>query len=282
MSRRRNIAIGLGVLLGAALLALIIMAGITLHEVEEVETSVCPYQESLACWDGNACHAPLMKRICPIVEGNNQRTSLNPACAAANFVCENPAYADGTCCNQNDFCFLNDPNKTCQAGQCVSTDVTLCKGYCLTDDDCTTALIPLYPSITNAFTFCLNGACFTYVYTDSNVITPNDLLNLTTMGARNISACLESVCFVLNFGEGDILICQFAWKCSQLNGFSDQSRKKREIMEEAQQTRLLHNFTLPGGNGRYTRDQYRQANEALNAKLVQFVNSWRTTDQPVA
>jgi len=275
--------IAVTVLFGMGLIAIIIMQGVTLHEVEEVEDATCPYSESSGCWDGNACHAPLKKLICPIVEGTASR-SATTACTAANYVCENPVYPDGTCCNANDFCFLPDPNKTCQQGQCVSADPTLCKGYCLVDEDCTSSswAFPIYESAATT-TFCLNGACFAYVYA-FNAISPNDLLNRTTLAARNISACLETSCFISNVPDmGDVQICQFAWLCSQLNGFSDQTGgKKRAILDSARAQQddnetdvpILHNFTLPGG-GRYTRGQYNEANKAMNAKLLAFVNSWR-------
>jgi hypothetical protein len=280
MSTRRNLAIAAAILALLALIGIFTITGLTLHEVEEIEDSTCDYEESIACWDGNGCHASLRRRICR-EEGTAALTSTG-TCTSANYVCENPTYPDGTCCNQNDFCFLDDPNKTCQQGQCVSTDPTLCKGFCTVDADCTDSAFPfpIYPTASST-TFCLNGACFAYVYAFSPVISPNDLLNRTTLAARNISSCIESSCFVFDI-DGDIQVCQYAWTCSQLNGFSDQEifTKKRGLLGSAQP--LVHNFTLPGGGGRYSRGQYNEANAGLNARLTRFVDSIRATNAPTS
>lgn len=276
--RRRRWAIVLAVILGASLLALIIMEAIELYNLGRVQQAECPYQESLACWDGNACHAPFMKRVCPLEAPGSLSHGHTAACAAANYICENPVYPEGTCCNQNDFCFLDDPNKTCQSGECVSTDPTLCKGYCTIDDDCANSPwpIPLYEAADQTV-FCLNGACVYLVYART-IVEANDMLNETTQLFRNITACIESSCFVVNVDGEDLILCQYVWKCSRWYTFSDQTKKKRDSMDSG--TRILHNFTLPAGlSGRLNQEQYNHANEIMNTKLAEHLQSQRNATQ---
>jgi hypothetical protein len=183
-----------------------------------------------------------------------------------SFVCSNPPLPSGACCNRNDFCYLPDPTKYCFNGQCISNNQTLCRGFCEVDTDCTvnsSAPIPIYPTAEPSF-FCFHGACLGFVDSLSTVIVPTDLLNLTTQLAVNTSACLESSCTMFEGGEGAFTICQYAFRCSQLSGFSGGSVKRG--LEETL-TAPLFNFTLPGGNARYTRAQYLQLNAELNVLL---------------
>lgn len=287
---------------GALLLAVIIsfyfINGWTLHEVREVEEAICPVKEDLKCWTGNACIAPNMRQIC--TNGGDDGNPLIPdinttlGCANPNYVCENLPYPDGTCCNKNDFCYRDDPFKTCQQGVCTSSDPTLCRGFCESDDDCifSDTPFPIYDAA-DATVFCAGGACFAYVLSFNQVNGPSDLLNMTTLLQRNTSACLEMSCFQV-FEENDCSVfqvqyCQYAWACSRYNGLDFRKRDLAGALQSSGGVRgkslpyvtsegvtvdvpVLHNFTLPGG-GRYSRQIYQQANAALNYRLGQFMTS---------
>jgi hypothetical protein len=283
-------------LLAAAIIGLLFVTGWTLHEVEEVEDTTCPVSEHISCSTGNACIAPNRRRICPQSEdGPRQPPDVNTTlgCSNPNYVCENLPYPDGTCCNKNDFCYRDDPFKTCQQGVCTSSDPTLCRGFCESDDDCifSDTPFPIYDAA-DSTVFCAGGACFAYVQTLNPVNGPGDLLNMTTLLQRNTSACLEMSCFQM-FAEDSCTVfqfqyCQYAWACSRYNGLDVRKRDIAGAMAASQvrgktlpyvtsegvtvDVPVLHNFTLPGG-GRYSRQLYQQANAALNYRLGQFIAS---------
>jgi hypothetical protein len=266
----------------------------TAVQTNNIAITEVPYKESLDCWTGNACLAPLKTRLNPDLPGM-PAPAPGATCDTPDRVCVTPppVYPDGTCCNQNDFCYQADPNKICIRGQCVSGDPTLCRGFCEIDSDCTGSAtpFPIYPTA-EADAFCLNGACVALVSANPPVVSPNDLLNLSTMLAFNTSACLESSCFVFASGTGGTTtstqICQYSWACSQLNGFYNQTvvSRKRSVTARAQliehlemddgtvvNVTMYHNFSLPGGSARYSRDQYWANNIALNQRLGAFLDS---------
>ena len=277
---------------GFVIAALIVLLGINIANLvitDEVEQAVCEYKTSAKCWTGNACVAPLKKRICPIRPGDDSNNNLigNESCDSPDYVCDNTNfYPDGTCCNRHDFCYLDDPTKSCQQGVCVSQNATLCRGFCAVDTDCTvnaSAPFPFFPTVETDI-FCLNGACVAQAQAINPVQSPDDLLNLSTQDQRNISACLESFCFPVNISGPPAQICQYAWVCSQLTGYSDEVRKREFYQSGGDATGgggdndtitrappstnapIRHNYRLPGG-GRYSGDQYRQANQQLNNHL---------------
>lgn len=284
-------------LLGAlALVTLIGLAAAIFHEVHEQEerAETCLYSDSLSCWKGNACLASYKKLVCAASEeGGAAPPDINSTyqCANPKYICETSPLPDGTCCNDRDFCYRDDPYKVCQNGQCTSADDTLCRGFCEVDSDCTQSEtpFPFYPDAYSS-TFCTGSACFAYVYAYNPVMSPMDLLDLSTLANRNISACLESACFIFTQQTDCSLystqICQYAWTCSRYNGVIYRKRSISASIRNAGVGQLvmengtvvdvpiLHNFTLPGG-GRYSRAQYNQANAALNLKLAEFMRRIR-------
>jgi hypothetical protein len=249
-----------------------------------------------ACSDGNACNAPILTPICPQDEfrrdhdddhdrdrheqwgwrasdmrgGNwgrddNKRHHRKPPCDG--YVCELLPMPNGACCAKNDVCFGPSPNKTCFFGQCIAQNLSLCRGACQTDSDCinSTTPFPIYPTAEPDI-LCLRGSCLAVVTALSTVIVPTDLLNLTTAAAVAVAACLEMNCFITT-GEGNAYVCEYAWKCSQLLGFNDQS-KKRAIYDGNEQSQIIYaNFSLPW-KGQLTRAQYIEVNAELNSRVA--------------
>jgi hypothetical protein len=285
-----------------------LLANLT-HEAEEAENAICTRSQDLSCWRGNACQTMTMSPICP-----NQLDGRTPGGGSFNASngCSNPIYEcdtpkqlpDGACCNQNDFCYLDDPTKQCLSGQCISTNDALCRGVCEVDSDCidSDTPFPFYPTV-EADTFCAGGACFAYVFSPNTMSSPEDALNQTTLLARNVTACLEMACFIFTEQNDCALlsfqVCQYVWACSRYTGFFKRKRDIADTVMASQQggavgqyvmengtvitVPIIHNFTLPGG-ARYSRAHFNQANADLNWHLASFLQQVQdaSTNAPTA
>lgn len=179
------------------------------HEVEEIENaaSVRYSMQSINYTDFDPCTLDVLATT----------TQCNGM--TSNEVVHLPL-SNGSCCNQNDFCYRDDPEKVCLYGKCQSPDPTKCKGYCTTLDDCTT-IIPLTVDPNAAFynNFCVFNACGTFVMFNNILIADPYTLIDTRLSSpdrernTNISACLNVVCVTQYEAEG-ATYCTFTWKCA--------------------------------------------------------------------
>lgn len=233
--------------LGLAVAILILMGvgvgGIfgTKGTVDKIEELVACGETSEKCWTGNACMVTEKRKRCPQednstdshshAQGGNWHKKKN----CDQYYCTEPVQlADGSCCNENDFCYLSDWKKTCQSGMCVSKNYSLCKGSCVDDDSCDEYPIPISPNFVGTReNFCYWGTCITLVNVHHNYPNPLDLLNNAGSTNKSTIACVQGVCDLV----GDVLVdefpfqCTFTWKCSALNPQVVEPAKKRDISD---------------------------------------------------
>jgi hypothetical protein len=219
--------------------------------------SQCPYvEDGEHCFTGNACIAGLVTIACQ-------------GLACAPYSCEYKPLPDGSCCNFHDFCSLPDPSKKCLAGQCVSANVTLCKGFCTVDADCNgTFGVPLLPGLLFGAAYCINNACVTVAQSQIPFVSCLDLLNVTTPVQRSIVACLESDRQTLEVSAGSYLeTCYWNYACSQGVEFSQPLRRRRfgEVTTTLEKAQLQRHF-LPAKH--WTSRQYLEVNEHFNQRLM--------------
>jgi len=202
----------------------------TNNEVNGIDNRLCTTTESLACTDFNPCTRDIIQPI------NCGGGSLSGPDSCASFECTNVPLANGSCCNQYDFCYYDDPGKTCLFGTCQSSDPTLCKGYCNEPEDCLVP-IPLTVNVDAIDTDCVFHSCVTIVTVATYPITnPFSLINTSNgnLTALNISGCLMANC-VSDFLD-DFTVCLYQWKCGPYVGLENEKKKKKREFEDLHQT----------------------------------------------
>lgn len=130
--------------------------------------------------------------------------------------CRHLPVANGTCCNEEDYCYLSDEHKRCVDGRCVSPNLTLCKGYCTDVLNCSANAIPLIVSPLDVFPQCFFGSCVTTVIVAQTPVDPYALINVTSNDVRRLEGCLDAVC-VFNPNSFDYK-CIYVWRCAPFNG----------------------------------------------------------------
>ena len=239
------------------------------HEVDEIVTWKTPLstrgEVSIDCWDGNACSVDIKTRIsCP---------SQIPNTACDSYECSHIQLADGSECNQNDFCYADDPLKTCVDGTCRSPNASLCLGYCDDNIPCCDLLDPscVFPYKLNllnpgeVYHYCAYNSCVTLVISDVPIPDPANLFVNANIGDLNQSACIESVCTTDFFN--DITACLYQWACAP---YVSVTNKKRAISSST--TLKIDNETIkPLPVKSRDRDIYLAINELVLSKIMTHI-----------
>ena len=193
------------------------------------EVLVCASKPSTSCSTGNACMVSEKQKRCPPPDEEahshsasrvSGRHHWNNTCSNQYFCTEPVRLADGSCCDEDDFCYLPDPKKTCQSGECVSKNYSLCKGSCTVDEDCDAHPITLSPNlIGDTGSFCYWGSCITIATVAFNYPNPIDLLDTNTSDTKSTAGCVQGVCSLIGVVGADEFPyeCTFKWKCSAHN-----------------------------------------------------------------
>lgn len=203
-------------------------------------------EESLDCNDGNACTVDIKQRISTGCKSSlSGQTDSDKACQ--QYQCSNVPLAAGSCCNRDDFCYFDDPDKKCYAGGvCKSTDPTLCKGYCTSYLDCQNpdTIFPLqintstYPLDTQSS--CQYNSCTQYLITIGQFTDPISMIypNNGDMLLFNFSKCATVLCFqpidYLN-------ICTFNWNCAPYVG----DEFPPVLVKRGEEDQLAINYSIP-------------------------------------
>lgn len=232
------------VVLGFFFLSLPTLIGVWLNygKINNIqEHLVCASKPSDRCATGNACLVSQKQKRCPVSDDDDHHHShssgarvggrhWNRTCSNEWFCTEPIKLADGSCCNEDDFCYLEDSTKTCQSGECVSSNYSLCKGACTVDEDCETHPITLSPNyIGESATVCYWGSCITTATVAYNYPNPKDLLDTNTSDTKSTAGCVSGVCDLI----GDVGVdefpyeCTFKWDCSKHNPQVPDPGKKR-------------------------------------------------------
>lgn len=239
------------------------------HEVDEIvnlKTSELTYGEvSLDCSDQNSCTIDIKTRIsCP---------SQIPDVACDSYGCSHIPLADGSECNQNDFCYADDPSKTCVEGTCRSRNSSLCLGFCDDNIPCCDLLDPscVFPYKLNllnpgeVYHYCAYNSCVTLVISDVPIAEPMNLFVNANLGDLNQSACIEAVCTTDFFD--DITACLYQWECAP---YVSVTNKKRAISSSA--TLKIGNETVkPLPIKSRDRDVYLSLNELVLSKIITHI-----------
>jgi hypothetical protein len=199
--RRQVITQVLEVIVIILLLLLCLHGGIIWHNTNTIETNICnPLKNavlSINCTDGNPCTTDRRIAI-PTTGCSGSGVTINDTCI--QYACEHIPLADGACCNMNDFCYYDDPNKKCMLGNCI-TDPTLCKGYCVEEGSGPESICNDLPFITSdnmlsVAARCLNHSCVYTVIVEMYIADPYSLLAVdpTNLTDFNITSCLLASC----------------------------------------------------------------------------------------
>ena len=235
--------------------------------VNGVELQCDTQYESLLCNDYNPCTLDILSPV---------PCSLGSTCSP--YQCTYLALANGSCCNHNDFCYYNDPLKTCVYGTCMSPDFTLCKGYCNTDADCfpITALNP----VVNTTTTCVFHSCLTQFVVQTNVVSPLSLMNLTVANSSNISSCLSAIC--VNDFDAGFSTCTYQWTCAPFRNDAEPPGKRAEAFDDesydsasVSPTSISNSSSSSSSDPRFPlRGIYRNAYRTVNQLILSRVRSF--------
>lgn len=227
----RNVVINILICILGIVLSLFII-GFVFHiskDVHQIKQKSCSDTESSLCYRGNPCELALITYIgC-----DDCLTCRAPGSTCDKFKCEYYPLANGSCCNKNDYCYTDDPNKACVFGDCKSTDITKCKGYCNSTDYDENYPCPQIPLVLSGgeevVSFCLYNSCVTQVVLEAVYLdNPFDLIdttNTSNLTGSNMKNCLLGSCEFTEFGS----VCVFTWKCAPYNTPSIDSNKKRSM-----------------------------------------------------
>lgn len=184
------------------------------HELEEIEHRICPLSPSptsdLTCTDFDPCTRDTKLPLPP---------GVSTECPSTSFYCSHAKLPDNTPCNRDDSCYYDDPAKRCLNGQCVSPNVTKCKGYCTQDADCQVTLpFTVDPTSAVRYDYCAFGSCVTQLLLEQiDTADPYSLLDTNTgnLTNLNISSCLDAICRVYTpFFASRFGVCLYTWHCA--------------------------------------------------------------------
>lgn len=196
------------------ILVLLLMsyAIVSSNNAADMQNKICLNTQSLACTDFNPCTADF---ITP-VSCNGFDNELE---GCIQYKCVHVPVSNGSCCDQQDYCFLPNPNKACVYGTCLSPEPTECRGWCNTTEegsanDCPD--IPLTPTSNGAaITTCTFNSC-TYIVIISFVIISDPLSMIDTQTGNltnlNISHCLVGYCTWDDVNQ--FSVCTYNWACA--------------------------------------------------------------------
>src|SRR5277367_3007517 len=178
--------------------------------INTLQTKLCTGTQSILCTDFNPCTADLITYI------SCDDTNVS---GCLQFKCKYVPLANGSCCNDNDFCYRNDPSKVCFYGKCVSPNPTVCKGFCTTAGDC--PILPIVDTDAAIDYDCIYNSCVTTtVIISDNVITyPYNILDNSTLANLNTSSCLSASCYYVSNSTPAFSVCTFTWSCSVFVNF---------------------------------------------------------------
>jgi hypothetical protein len=174
------------------------------------------------CLTGNACQLGIKQRIDTGCASSGDVGSSGESCQ--QYQCTSVPLETGSCCNRDDFCYFDDPNKKCYQGVCKSLDPTLCKGYCTTDADCRTPETQ-FPFQINDTAYnpagpepyrrpvCIYNSC-TQMVLFSGVTTDPLAMIYPYNGDKllfNFSKCASVVCVPTFFPDN---VCAYTWNCA--------------------------------------------------------------------
>lgn len=243
--KQKNISYGTIALctLGAALLFIILgLVASNYSTTQNVKNLLeCPGKPSDDCFTGNACLERHKEKRCLADDDDDHHHHTHSQGGSwwhhkknCNlYVCSAPReLADGSCCNEEDFCYLPDPKKVCQSGECVSKNYSNCKGSCNINSDCLVYPVPISPNFYGDITTtCYWGTCMTILNAAFMYVNPMDALDANSTYNRSTVACLQGECYLV----GDPLVdefpyqCIYTWKCSAHNQQVVIPVKKRDI-----------------------------------------------------
>ena len=238
------------------------------HEVDELVEADCLtcqiQQSSILCTDFNPCSRDVLSPItCPNINDGNGGTSCS------SYRCDHYNLSEGSCCNDDDYCYRDDPLKTCTDGVCRSLDSTLCKGWCQDDSDCCnpagpTCPFPLFPALYHGAEslrqMCVFHSCVTFFQVDEPIPDPMNLFQVNTYEEIQMQSCYEAIC------QPDFInplpACLYQWKCAPFIG----AFKKRGTDEDLQITTndSMKQFPLRGLYG----EDFRRANQIIRDALL--------------
>jgi hypothetical protein len=277
VNRRADVIIVLAIVIIILLFFLIWPWVVGRNTTNSIEGDLCPSTTSVLCTDFNPCTLDLITPICGNITNNGGGTSCQ------SFQCQNIPLANGSCCNGEDVCYFDDPNKACVFGTCKSPDPTLCKGYCIGNDSSNCPPLPfninanlttLVPPVTS----CLYSSCVTLFQFHSPIADPNSLLDKsdsTNITNLDIEACLEATCnsqldelnppppFITSF-------CVFKWKCAPYINV-EVFEKKRYINDEREGEDEKNLIQLPI-QGVTDYKFYKKINKELNRIRLNMIN----------
>jgi hypothetical protein len=220
--RKQRITLILEAVIIVLLLVLIPFLLNVMKTTDTVQSTVCPVNTgaiSLDCSDGDPCTMDV-KTLLPTTECSGSQVSTQ---SCVQYACQHIKMANGSCCNSNDFCYTDDPNKKCVLGECI-TDPLLCKGYCTNhSSQCPELPFIVQDYYTSVSTACYSHACVYTVTVEMYIADPYSLLydDPLDMTYFNISSCLVASCdyrFLTGLIEGNrqLSICTFGWSCAPL------------------------------------------------------------------
>lgn len=243
---------------------------------------------SLDCNDFNPCTVDVKE---PLNAGCGSLTftpdgSSDSACQL--YQCKHYPISSGSCCEDTDTCYTSDPgSKHCFYGTCKSPNPALCKGYCDIDSDCDAYPIPILVSDLFAFHFCAFHSCVTLV---SGVFGPSpdpySLMNSSTMELKNITSCIDAVCYTPMLGSGHLsMTCYYTYKCAPylnktLPPFppptespTDSSRRRRVLNEQSEHNRSLFSIHAP----RLSLNDQHLLSLLLHEKALEAQEKWESS-----
>lgn len=228
----------------------------------------CPVEDE-ACSDFDPCHVCVKRTLCAPPAGGQPVEECG-----RDFYCDCRPVPNGTCCNEQDYCYLPDPEKRCVYGTCVSPNQTLCRGACPyntgTDTPCN-ATIPIlqfggeYPATE---TFCVLASCVTLFTVNGQWAQCDSFLDRTSSNvSRATAAC--AACQPFQDPTTQTTSCMCQWNCAPFGGFPFGRRKRAAEQSDSNVTIY---FPLPPS---LTYSEYSQLNAQLNNIVAQQVAALR-------
>lgn len=214
-----------------------------------------------------ACRLSVLNASCndyqPCTLDISTPVHCNLGAGCASFKCSYIELSNGSCCNQQDSCYYDDPAKACVFGTCKSANAALCKGHCLSDNDCLVPLpLTLDPSA-EVFTSCIYESCTTQFIIDQQVPDPMSLLDINTGNVTNlnISSCLDAIC--VNDFIGGISTCLYQWACAPFIGILN---TKKRVIEQGSNMSSILRFPLK----RLFGPSYEEVNRLIVDRVVNY------------
>jgi hypothetical protein len=253
------------ILLGSAAICTYFVLSMT--SAQQKAESMCPVEDP-DCFDFDPCHVCTKRQVCSAWSGESDEGAFSPSGddCGRQYTCDCRPVPNGTCCNQQDYCYLDDPNKRCVYGQCVSPNQTLCRGACpyttglFEPCDAVIPIIEFGGEYPGSETFCLLASCVT-LFTVNGEWAACDAFLETVSGNftnKQIASCAECETYTDPTAETTTCMCQ--WRCAPFGGFP--FGKKRVAAAAAQTQNSTIYFRLSPS---LSFSDYTQINQYLNS-----------------